>query len=120
MFPPIFQTLNVADIRAFVGSQPVRIFDFGFAPDGTVYPYITFQQVSGQPFEQISGLPCADRDVVQVDCWAKNRTEVRQLARIVQNVFEAAGQGCRLIGQGYEVDTQVYRVAFEVDWLVSR
>lgn len=120
MLPPIFKTLNIPEIQALVGNAPARIFDFGHAPDGAAAPYIVFSQVSGKPHEQIGGAPESDSDLVQIDCYAAERNQIRALAKAVQAALDDAGQSNRLVVQLYESDTKLYRIGFEVDWIVNR
>lgn len=120
MLPPVFKTLNIPDIQQFVGSNPARIYDFGHAPDGTAVPYIVFSQVAGAPHEQISGAPESDSDLVQIDCYADDRGQIRALASAVQAALDGAGQSNRISVQLYEGDTQLYRIGFDVDWIANR
>ena len=120
MLPPIFRTLNIPAIQALVGTNPARIYDFGHAPDGTAAPYIVFFQVGGAPHEQISGAPESDTDTVQIDCYAKDRAQIRTLAKAVQTALDAAGQSNRLVVQDYEADTGLYRIGLELAWISSR
>ncbi|RPD90515.1 DUF3168 domain-containing protein [Neisseria weixii] len=120
MLPPIFKTLNTPDIRQMVGENPVRIYDFGHAPDGTLPPYIVFTQISGAPYEQISGVPSADKDLVQIDCYTADRVGCRRLAQLVQTALDNVGQSNRMIIQDYESETALYRIGLEVDWISAR
>ena len=120
MLPPIFRTLNIPAIQALVGTNPARIYDFGHAPDGTAAPYIVFFQVGGAPHEQISGAPESDTDTVQIDCYAKDRAQIRALAKAVQTALDAAGQSNKLVVQGFDVDTGLYRIGLETSWIGQR
>lgn len=120
MLPPIFKTLNTDAVREFVGTNPVRIYDFGMVPDGAPVPYVVFFQTAAEPYAQIGGAPDADRDTVQTDCYDTDPARLRRLARAVQDALDAAGQANRLIVQSYENDTQLYRIGFEVDWIGRR
>ena len=115
MLPKIFQILNTPEIQAFVGSDPVRIFDFGIAPQGTEAPYIAFNQVADSPYDQLSGAACADLSTMQIDIYSKGREEVREMAVIVKSIFDKKLMCNRLVFQTRETDTLLYRICIEVD-----
>ena len=123
MLPNVFPVLNTTEIRALVGN-PARIYDFGSAPQGVDKPYITFWNVSGNPHEQLSGAPCSDFDIVQIDIYAGpqdgGKAQVRTLARLVQGALDNAGIANRLIIQGRDNDTRLFRVSLEADFINNR
>lgn len=120
MLPAVFPLLNTPEVQAFVGSDPVRIFDFGKAPQDVIAPYIVFNQVADSPYEQISGSPCSDFMTVQVDCYSKDKGEIRGLAKAVRIALDVSGYSNRLIIQTQEDGTLLYRISFEVDLIENR
>ncbi len=122
MFPPIFKALAASKaITDLVKNGNVaRIYDFGRAPQGVEYPYLTFYQVSGRPHENISDAPSADTDVVRVDIWAQSPEHVTTLAKAAQAVFDDNRQSNKLVMQTIDDETGSYRVCIEVEWLHSR
>lgn len=119
MFPPVFTTLNQPQLQVFVGVDPARIYDFGSAPQGVQCPYIVFSAVSNDPLEQISGAPCSDFDVIQIDMYAQSREEVRNMAQVVRDLLDEQGCSNKLNIQMYEPDTGLYRVGFEVLFIIN-
>lgn len=123
MLPNVFPVLNTPEIQALVGN-PSRIYDFGSAPPKAKTPYITFWNVSGIPHDQLSGAPCSDFDAVQIDIYAgpsdSGRAQVRELARLVQSALDNAGIANRLIIQGRDNDTRLFRVSLEADFISNR
>lgn len=123
MLPNVFPVLNTPEIRSYVGS-PARIYDFGSAPHDVAKPYITFWNVSGNPYDQISGAPCSDFDTVQIDIYAGpqegGRAQVRELARLVQSALDNAGIANRLIIQSRDNETRLFRVSLEADFINVR
>ncbi len=122
MFPPIFKALaaSKAITDLVKDGKAIRIHDFGQAPQGVAYPYLTFYQVSGRPHENISDAPCSDTDIVRVDIWAQQPEHVATLAKAVQAVFDQHRQSNRLAMQTIDDETGAYRVCIEVEWLHSR
>ena len=123
MQPPVFPTLNVAGVRAHVGDSPVRIYDFGSAPQNVVAPYIAWFS-SDQPNDNISDAPGSDRSMVQIDCYTgpadEGRAQVRALGLAVRNALDAAGFHNRVIIMTRETDTQLFRVSIEADFITNR
>lgn len=123
MLPAVFPLLNIPAIQAHVGT-PARIYDFGSAPQDVVKPYITFQDISGNPYQQLSGAPCADFDSIQIDIYAGpeegSRASIRALARAVRDALDNAGIANRLIIQTREPDTKLFRISIEADFITNR
>lgn len=120
MLPAVFLTLQTPAVLAIVGGTPVRIFRHGAAPQDTEKPYVTWFEVAGQPYDQLSGTPCGDFDSVQIDCWSKSDTQVEQLASAVRDALDLAGIANRLVVNSREPETRLYRIGLEADYITSR
>lgn len=120
MHPPVFTLLNTPVICGYVGSNPVRIFDFGIAPPDVARPYIVFNQVAGNPFTNVSDAPCADVDLMQIDLYSDDRAQIRALSKEVQSVLDAAGVFNRLTMQVYEPETGLFRIGLDADFVTFR
>ncbi|MYZ41419.1 tail completion protein gp17 [Schauerella aestuarii] len=123
MLAPVFKTLNVPAVAALVGT-PLRIYDFDSAPQGVQTPYITWLDVSGQPFDNISEAPQGDFDTIQINCYTgpadDSRAQARALALAVRNALDAALIHNRTIITTRETDTQLFRVSIEADFIHNR
>lgn len=115
MLPSIFPLLNTPQIRAFVGSNPARIYDFDDAVQDGIKPYITFTQVSNTRYDALAGAPVADFDVVQIDIYALEKDQCRNLAKLVSATLYEKNHCNRLILQVKEPETKLYRISIEVD-----
>lgn len=120
MLPLVLPVLNVPAVLTLVGTDPVRIYRHGSAPQGTAAPYITWFSVAGQPYDQISGSPCGDFDAVQIDSWAVDDAQVEVLAGAVRDALDAAGIANRLVIDQREPATKLYRIGIEADFISSR
>jgi hypothetical protein len=128
LLPLVFPVLNVPAIQALVGSSPARIYRHGSAPQGAAVPYITWFEVAGQPYDQISGAPDSDFDTVQIDCWAGNGdpttndgdVQVETLALAVRNALDAAGFSNRMVVNQRDPDTKRFHIGIEADFITSR
>lgn len=119
MLPKVFPVLTTPAVLAIVGVSPVRIFRHGAAPQDTAKPYVTWFEVTGQPYDQISGPPCGDFDSVQIDCWSMDDTQVETLARAVRDAVDAAGFSNRLVINHRDPDTKLYRIGLQADFINS-
>src|SRR5690625_2286091 len=105
------------EIKQAVGEA---IYRHGIAPLDAPRPYITWFLVSGRPEQQLSGTPCADFDLVQIDVWSEDDADVERLARLVRDTCDAGGRAVRTAVSGYEPGTIRFRLALEVDSTPSR
>lgn len=119
MLPEVLPVLKTPAVLAIVGGTPVRIFRHGAAPQDTAKPYVTWFEVTGQPYDQISGPPCGDFDSVQIDCWSMDDTQVETLARAVRDAVDAAGFSNRLVINHRDPDTKLYRIGLQADFINS-
>lgn len=124
MLPAVFPVIATAEVKAIVGTTPVRIYDFDSAPQDAVKPYITFTNVSNAPYEQISGAPRGDFDTVQIDMYAgpddAGKSQIRTLAMAVRKALDDASIANRLIIQTRETDTKLFRISLEADFIHNR
>lgn len=76
---------------AVLGTNPVRFFEFGSAPQLEQLPYATFQVINGAPFNKLSGPAAADQITYQIDAWAKSASEIKALADAIREAIEGSG-----------------------------
>ena len=120
MLPAVLLTLQTPAVLAIVGGTPVRIFRHGAAPQDSEKPYVTWFEVAGQPYDQLSGTPCGDFDSVQIDCWSKSDLQVEQLASAVRDALDVAGIANRVVVNLRDPDTKLFRIGLEADFINSR
>lgn len=118
MLPPIYAILTASS--SVTNLVDTRIYRHGSAPQNVVKPYITWFVVNGQPENQISGTPCTDRDTVQIDIWSETDTEISVVALAVRNALDVAGHANSLSINLRELDTRLYRIAFQAEIIQSR
>src|SRR5690606_36083916 len=89
MYPDIFQLAkNSAAVTTLLGSNPVRFWPFGTAPQGEDRPYAVHQLVYGTPSNTLSCPPSEDLLGVQVDCYAKSVSSARSVAAALRDAIE--------------------------------
>jgi hypothetical protein len=121
MTPPIFDTCSTdSTVLGIFGSDPVRLFGWGLAPQGVAKPYAVWQVITGSPENYITNLPDMDQFTVQVDVYAQTAADAREGAQALRDAIEPVAHVVGWRGESREPETQLYRYSFDVDWFVSR
>jgi hypothetical protein len=121
MIPPIFSICAASPaVTTLIGSNPIRLFPFGLAPQDVVKPYVTWQTIAGSPENYLGSLPDADSWSVQVDVWSLDAATVLQIAQALRDAFEPVAYITGWGNQSREPETKLYRYNFTVDFIVNR
>lgn len=127
MTPPIFETVDVPAVRAFLkaGSGPTRFYPFGLGPQPPQYPYAVWQTVGGNPENHITEVPDIDRFITQIDVYVKDDAvkgaeTARNIARAIRDAVEPVAKITSWIGDRRDPLTKSYVYSFVVDWLTPR
>lgn len=121
MLPPVFATLSAAaPVTALVGTNPCRVYPYGFAGEAPTYPYVTWSIISGAPDNLLSERPPIDAMSVQIDIWAKTDASARALAIAVRDAFELTAHITRFGSTERDRETESYRYSMDVDFWVHR
>ena len=121
MFPPIFQVCAADNaVKAALGSNPVRLYPFGEAPQGVAKPYAVWQTIGGAPGNYINQRPDLDSFVLQVDIYADTATAARNAAMALRDAIEPQAHITRWGGESKDPETTACRVSFDVEWLTPR
>ena len=76
-----------APLAALVGT---KIFPL-IVPQGTAFPCISYQRISGMPANTLSGHSGLEEIDLQIDVWAKTYTEAKAIAKAVRAAMPAKG-----------------------------
>jgi hypothetical protein len=119
MLPNLFPLLrDAAAVTAIIGTNPVRFYRHGFAPQGVVAPYVTHRSISLAPLNALSGLPLADAGRQQISCWSDNEgtgsTGVERLARAVRDAIEPRWDVLDIRDMGRDPETGRFRIDLDV------
>lgn len=123
MHAPFFEIVSVnPGVVAIFGSNPVRVYPFGLAPQNTTVTYAVFQQISGSPYNNISTRPNIDIYSIQVDVYAGTAKDVRLGAAALRDAIEIGNHGhvTSLRDGGKDVETDRYRYSLDIDFHVNR
>lgn len=121
MLPPIFQIIKVnAAVTALLGTNPVRFFPFGEAPQDVARPYAVWQQVGGLPLNVLGQRPDMDGSIVQVDVYAGTAAQALQIVQALRDALEMHCHITRWAGTERDPVTNDYRCGFDTEWFVGR
>lgn len=121
MTPSIFATCRAsAGVRTALGSNPVRLYEFGSAPDAPAKPYAVFRTISGQPENMMGDVPDTDSWIIQIDVYGDTAASVRTAAQALRDAIEPVAYISAWRGESEEPDTKLSRFQFDVDWTQSR
>ena len=87
-------------------------------PDGTDYPAVTYQRISAETHNSLSGWSGRDHVRMQIDCWAQGYDEAKRLAAEVRLAMEGAGFKGLMVNDSddFEPDLELFRVS--ADYMV--
>ena len=121
MIPPIVSIARqYPELVELLGDNPFRFYAFGDAGDNKVYPYVTYQNIGGEPENFLADRPDADSFTLQINCWAKTELEAAAVADAVSYSLEL---NCHVIGWGgtdRDPLTRNYRCVFTLEFINPR
>jgi hypothetical protein len=119
--PPIFAlcAANVG-VTALLGSNPVRFFMFGMAPQNVQKPYAVWQVVAGKPENYLAGRPDAEGHTIQVDVYGDSASQTRSTLSAIEGAIELNCYITRYGGESRDPVTMNYRSTMDVDWISLR
>lgn len=103
---------------ALLGTNPVRFFEFGEAPELQALPYATHQFITGTPYNLLDGPASADHISTQIDVWATTSTECKALANAIRSAIEHACYVTSWLGTHKEED--LFRCSFTIQVIDMR
>lgn len=128
MNPPFFQIVNVPGVQAFFGTNPLRVWPFGEAPEKETRPYAVWQTVGGAPEAYLGQVPDSDDWLVQVDVYAEAEDgrqadaidTVSNGAKALRDALEPVAYITAWRGCTREIGTRFYRYSFDVAFVTPR
>lgn len=121
MYPPVFARANAsAAVNAALGTNPLRVYMFGMAPQNVQYPYAVWQVAAGAPENYINDLPDIDSFTTQIDIYATSAAQARDCAKALRDAFEPYAHVTSWRGESKDPETGSYRSGFDVEWWTDR
>lgn len=121
MTPPIFSIMSASSaVKALIGSNPIRFFLFGEAPQDVATPYCVWQTIFGAPENFLGQVPDVDSWSVQIDVYGDTASSVRSVAQAVRNALEPVAYVTNWNGESRDPATKRYRYSFDVAFITPR
>ena len=124
MTAPIFKLLNASDeVKSFLKSNNIlRVYEFGLAPDAPVKPYLVWQDISGDPQNNLDCPANTDHLTIQIDIYTTDPMQLSLIKEAARKALEV-DNSCTvtsLRGNEREPETKLYRTGFDSNWFVDR
>lgn len=110
------------------GKGSIRLWPFGEQPKAPgpnppppKLPYVTWQNIGGDPNNNVSDRPDADRFSIQVNVWAATSVQLWAVTTALRDIMEV--EGCTIVRWGNtEIDaqTKAFGYDFDADWITYR
>ena len=124
MTAPIFMLLDASsEVKSFFFFfNKLRAYEFGLAPDAPKPPYLVWQDISGDPQNNLDCPAKTDHITIQIDIYTTDPLHLRTIREAVRNALEV-DNSCTvtsLRGNVREPETKLYRTGFDSNWFVDR
>lgn len=124
MRPPVFKTATAdPNVKAALQAAPadeVRLYAWGEAPQGVAKPYAVWQIIGGSPGNLLDCRPQHDQYSVQFDVYADTSESALDVAEYLRDALEKRCYVTSWRQHGRDSDTTLFRVGFDVSWIVKR
>lgn len=103
------------------GQGSIRLWPFGEAPATPTLPYATWQNIGGDPANNVSDRPDADSFSIQVNVWAATSAQLWSVTTALRDIMEV--DGCTIVRWGNTViddETKAFGYDFDADWITYR
>ena len=120
MNTPIFSVCKASQAVIDVLGGPLpRLYPFGEAPAGVEKPYAVYQMVSGAPLNTLT-VPESDQIGIQIDVFGRTQAEATKAFIALRNAVQTKGYVTGYNANEREDETNLWRLSFDVDWIVDR
>jgi hypothetical protein len=123
MFAPIYTTCQDDNaVQTLLGdsSGNLRLYPFGLAPKDAPLPYVTWQNIGGDPANYLADNPDADSFSLQVNVWGKTTGQVIAVTQAIRDAIQGVCYVVRWGNQSRDAQTLAFGYDFDVDWLTYR
>lgn len=122
MLPPIFPACAASpEVTSLLGTEPVRFYPWGEAPQDKVYPYAVWQVIpGGAPGNNLHDRPDFDVLTIQVDVYGRAGSAVSDVVRALRDAIEPHARIVRWGVFDTDPDTKSRHGSFDVRWWLKR
>lgn len=124
MYPPIFEAVVAnAAVRAQLGANPTRFYQFGMAPQTVKAPYAVWRRVGGFPDLFLGEVPDTDFFTLQIDVFSNptlGAQAARNAALPLRDALEPVCNITQWLGEDTDPQTGNPVFSFQLDWILQR
>ena len=107
------------DVRNHLGTNPIRFFEFGTAPQGQEHAYATWQVINGNPDNLLSGPAKTDSVTIQIDVWAPITGTARLAAAAIRSAIEEHADITAWRTHPKSDDAEMYRFTLNASFILD-
>lgn len=117
----IFTILNASTpVKAILGSNPLRVFPWGEAPERVTKPYATYGVYNGNPQNTMDTPAEIDIDGTQIDIWAETASSCLNAANAIRAALETYAHCVSTQNDNKDPETKLYHSRLEFDFFTER
>ena len=121
MNPDLFPILNAdTATKAVLGSNPLRVFPWGRAPQNVVKPYAVYAVYNANPENYLDQSPDIDNKGTQINIYADNAVSLQSAFVAVRNALEPHAHMTSFATPDLDADTDLYSCRMEFDFWDGR
>lgn len=121
MIPEIFTILNAsAPVKVLLGTNPLRVFPFGQAPQDVERPYATYSVYNGVPENTLNCPPDIDNIGTQIDVWSPDADDCITIAEAIRDALEGSAHMTNFQSLEWDDETGLYRTRMDFDFWTQR
>ena len=109
-------------VTALIGSNPMRLYAFGEAPQNVQKPYVVWQTITGSPNNSLADLPEDDEYAIQINVWADTKASATAVAKAISDAIDASAQAyvSSWNGESKDATTGNFGFSFSADFIEQR
>lgn len=117
----LFQILSGSNpVKLLFGSNPMRVYPFGRAPQDPRKPYAVYSVYNANPENYLDNVPDIDNKGTQIDIYADTAEKAEQCFLAVRNTLEPQAHMTNYSTPGVDEETNLYTVRMEFDFWENR
>lgn len=121
MNPDLFVILNASvPVRLLLGSNPLRVYPWGRAPEKPQKPYAVYAVYNALPENYLDRVPDIDNKGTQINIYANTADSLENTYLAIRNVLEPHAHMTSFSTPALDDDTNLYSCVMEFDFWDNR
>lgn len=121
MNPELFPILNAnTAVKAVLGSNPLRVYPWGRAPQNVVKPYAVYGVYNGNPENYLNQVPDIDNKGTQIDIYASTSESAEDVFIAIRDALEPTVHMTSFATPNLDAETNLYSARLEFDFWDER